>query len=70
MTTASTYYPEYKPRNPDKFAAMEKLLGSANDVEALGRLVLLYVFDMSYDREDILVALTRVERARGWKVDP
>ena len=66
----STYYPEYKPKNADKFAAMEKLLGTAKDVQALRQLVLLYTFDASYAREDILVALGRVEKARGWKLDP
>jgi hypothetical protein len=70
VTTAPTYYPEYEPTDPDKFAAMELLLGTATDVAMLRQLVLLYTFDMSYDRGDILVALGRVEHARGWKVDP
>ena len=48
---------------------MEKFLGSSSDVGTLRQMVLLYMLDLSYDREDILVALTRVERARGWKVD-
>ena len=69
MTTTPTYYPEYEPTDPDKFAAMEKLLGTATDVAMLRQLVLLYTFDMSYDRGDILVALGRSEYARGWKVD-
>ena len=67
--TTPMYYPEYKPKNADKFAAMEKFLGSSSDVGTLRQMVLLYMLDLSYDREDILVALTRVERARGWKVD-
>ncbi len=70
MTTSPTYYSEYKPKNPDKFAAMETLLGRAADVETLRQIMQLYLFDLSYDREDLLVALTRVERARGWKIDP
>jgi len=70
MLTAPAYYPEYEPKDVDKFATMEKLLGTATDPAMLRKLVLLYTFDMSYDRGDILVALGRVERARGWKVDP
>jgi hypothetical protein len=62
------YYPEYQPKDPDKFAAMLKLLGTAQSAEQLGQLTLLYTFDMTYPREDIMVALTRIEHERGWKV--
>ena len=66
--TIETYYPEYAPKAPDKFEMMLKLLGTAQSAKQLEQLVQLYTFDMSYPREDIMVALTRVERERGWKV--
>lgn len=68
--TAPAYYPEYKPKDAGKFAAMEKLLGSATNLETFRQLVLLYTFDLSYDREDLLVVLTRIERERGWEIGP
>ncbi len=64
----AVYYPEYTPKDPDKFEAMVKLLGTAQSADQLGQLVVLYTFDMTYPREDIMVALTRIEHARGWKV--
>jgi hypothetical protein len=27
---------------------------------------MMFIFDMSFDREDIMVAIGRVERANGW----
>jgi len=68
MGTPTSYYPEYKPKDADKFSAMIKLMGAAQDEAGLRQVVLLYTFDPSYDREDILVALGRIERERGWKV--
>ena len=64
------YYPEYKPKDADKFAAMAKLLSTATSPSMLSQLVLLYLFDMAYDREDLLVALGRAEHACGWKALP
>jgi hypothetical protein len=66
---AAAYYPDYKPHNAEKFAELEREFGVANTVEALRFRVTLYTFDMSYPREDIMVALGRVERAKGWKID-
>lgn len=69
MTTATSYYPDYVPKNASKFSELEKVFGECEKVEALKFRVMLYTLDRSYDREDIMVALKRVERARGWKVD-
>lgn len=66
MTT--TYYPDYKPKDATKFSQMEKMFGAAETAESLKSLSLLFVFDASYDRQDILVAMGRVERERGWKL--
>lgn len=64
MTT--TYYPDYKPKNAEKFSQMEKMLGRADSADSLKQLSMLFVLDMSFDREDIMVAIGRVERANGW----
>lgn len=66
MTT--TYYPEYEPKDAEKFSAMLKLMGTAKDEAALRQIMLLYTFDMTYPREDILVALGRIEREKGFKL--
>lgn len=65
---APVYYPDYQPKDPDKFEAMLKFLGTATSEAALRQMALLYTFDASYPREDLMVALTRVERQRGWEV--
>jgi hypothetical protein len=66
MTTS--YYPDYKPKNAEKFSQMEKMLSNAENVTALKQLSLMFIFDMSFDREDIMVAIGRVERANGWTI--
>jgi len=63
-----TYYPDYKPKDAAKFSQMEKMFGAVDSADALRSVSMLFVLDMSYDREDILVALGRVERAKGWKL--
>ena len=66
MTTP--YYPDYKPKNAEKFSQMEKMLSRAENVTALKQLSMMFIFDMSYDREDIMVVIGRVERANGWTI--
>lgn len=66
MSTA--YYPDYKPKNAEKFSQMEKMFSHADSADALKQVSMLFVLDMSFDREDIMVALGRVERAKGWKL--
>lgn len=61
------YHPNYQPKCAEKFAAMLHVLGEARDHAELKNLAVMYVFDMSYDREDIVVALGRVEREKGWR---
>lgn len=64
MTTP--YYPDYKPKNAEKFSQMEKMLSRADSADSLKQLSMLFVLDMSFDREDIMVVIGRVERANGW----
>ena len=66
MSTA--YYPDYKPKDAEKFSQMEKMLSRAENVTALKQLSMMFIFDMSFDREDIMVAIGRVERANGWTI--
>lgn len=66
MTTA--YYPDYKPKDAEKFSQMEKMLSRAENVTALKQLSMMFILDMSYDREDIMVVIGRVERANGWTI--
>jgi hypothetical protein len=66
MTTP--YYPDYKPKDAEKFSQMEKMLSCAENVTALKQLSLMFIFDKSFDREDIMVAIGRVERANGWTI--
>ena len=66
MTTP--YCPDYKPKDAEKFSQMEKMLSRAENVTALKQLSMMFIFDMSYDREDIMVVIGRVERANGWTI--
>lgn len=65
----TAYYPDYKPHNPEKFAELEREFGVAKTIEALKFRVTLYTLTPEYHREDIMVALGRAERAKGWKID-
>jgi len=61
------YYPNYVPKNEQRFGMMLKAFGNAESHQMLKDMSILYILDLSFPREDILVALGRVERARGWK---
>lgn len=49
-------YDGYRPHDADKFSQMKKLLGAAKTELQLDQLMMLYLLDRSYHREDILVA--------------
>lgn len=61
------YYPNYTPIDAEKFSQMVKIFESAPTKESLASLSLIFMIDLSYDRQDLLVAMGRVEQARGWK---
>lgn len=67
MSPRAPYYPEYEPKDAWRFAAMLKIFGEAETHKVLKDMTMLYILDMSYAREDILVALGRIEREKGWK---
>jgi hypothetical protein len=62
----SEYYPDYKPTNEQHFNNMVNQFRKAPDKELMNDLVILWMFDMTVDRQDIVVALGRVEKERGW----
>lgn len=64
----ATYYEDYAPKDANKFAEMYNDFQRCKTKEMLAAHATIYTFDRSYDREDILVALGRVEREKGWKV--
>lgn len=62
------YYSSYIPKNEVHFESMMKSFRATENVDQLRVACGLCVFDMSIDRQDILVALGRVERERDWQV--
>lgn len=64
----NSYYPDHKPHDLAKFEEMLTEMRKARSVDVLRTYVMLYTFDMSYHREDLLVAAGRVERERGWRL--
>ena len=57
----------YQPKNSAKYERMLRFMRSATGPENLKTIVLLYVFDMSYDRGDLSAALHFVEREKGFR---
>jgi hypothetical protein len=62
------YYSSYIPKDTAQFESMMKIFRAAETVDQLRDACGRCVFDVSIDRQDILVALGRVERERGWQV--
>jgi hypothetical protein len=61
------YYPNYVPRDADKFEQMMKMFSHTDTEGDLERLVMLFVLDHAFHREDISIAMGRVARAKGWE---
>lgn len=59
-----TYYPEYVPKNANHFEAMLKQFRGAPTEQLRNDLLLCWLFDSTVAREDILVAVGRVEREK------
>ena len=58
---------QYQPKNPEKYKRMRIFLNHATGPETLKQMMLLYVMDMSYAREDILHVEREVMKEKGWK---
>ncbi len=63
---APTYYPDYIPHNAEQFAQMMKHFTRTVSADHLQQVVTLYGMDQAFYREDIMVAMGRVEREKGW----
>lgn len=57
----------YKPVNEEKFKQMKEFFSKAETQEQLNATALLFIFDLSYHREDITGALHDVEIEKGWR---
>lgn len=64
---ADIYYPEYIPVDQRRFNEMYKHLSRAENHHQMEEWALLvFMCDLNYAPEDLLVAMGRVERDRGW----
>ena len=61
------YYADYVPKNERHFLDMLDQFRKARNKDDLMNLEMLWIFSPDVDRQDILVALGRVERERGWQ---
>lgn len=56
----------YEPEYPEGFERTLKLMAAAEDAEQLKAIMLLFVFDLSYSRQDILMAERITKQEKGW----
>jgi hypothetical protein len=59
------YYSNYIPKDQEKFDRMVKFFEQTKDKKDLNTVTLMFIMDMSYDRQDLLVAMGRRERELG-----
>lgn len=50
-----------------RYARILLLMSKASTPEQLNDITMLFIFDLSFAREDIGLALNTVERAKGWR---
>ena len=60
------YCPDYVADDQDKFDQMLKMFGSAKDPDELRTVTVMFILDLEYSRKDIMVAVRRTERNKGW----
>lgn len=53
-------------QDPEKLDRMLKTLEVAENNDELTQLSMLYAFDMSYDRGDVLLAVKLIQQEKGW----
>lgn len=53
-------------QDPEKLDRMLKAFEVAENSDELNQLSMLYVFDMSYDRGDVLLAVKLTKQEKGW----
>lgn len=57
----------YQPKDVDAYGRMMTFFSTCQSVEELEASMTLYLFDMSYPREDLLRAERETRRAKGWR---
>lgn len=53
-------------KDPEKLDRMLKAFEVAESNDELTQLSMLYVFDMTYDRGDVLLAVKLTKQEKGW----
>jgi len=62
------YYDNYVPKNKRHFDNMLIQFRKAENEKSLRDIEIMWIMDFAVDRQDILVALGRVERERGFHI--
>ena len=63
----SEYYENYVPNDKKRFKEMYEDLNKCSTLKAYQTHLSVFLVCLEYDREDLLVAMGRVERENGWK---
>jgi hypothetical protein len=65
---SSKYFDRYMPQAKDEWRTkqMVTFLRKAENKEEMEKIAGLFVFDMTYDRGDICLAMKIVESEKGW----
>lgn len=61
-----TYAEHYTPKNTDHFELMMDVFNTCLNEDELKRIAMTFILDMDIDRQDIVVAMGRVEREKHW----
>ena len=64
--SATNYYPDYVPGDATHFRDMLDQFGKAQNKRDLDGLAVLWTLSRDVSRQDIVVALCRIEREKGW----
>lgn len=54
-------------KDPHKYEQMVKVFSSTRTPKELSQISMAFIFDLSYERADICLALHTIELARGWR---
>jgi hypothetical protein len=61
------YHPDYIPHDGKRFTEMFNFLIKSSDLKDFSARTLLFIFDKSYSREDIVVAQKRAALQLGYE---
>ena len=64
----AVYYPNYSPKSERHFTEMLAQFRTAQTRGDLRTIGALWILSLDVDRQDIVVALGRVEREKGWHI--